>query len=515
MRKPKRESILILDFGSQYTQLIARTVREHRVFSEIVRHDIEPHEIAERRPKGLILSGGPGSVYESGAPLPDPGIFTLGIPTLGICYGMQAMSRALGGKVKAGRQGEYGRATFRRRGTNPLLRGLPKSFIVWMSHRDIVDETPPGFVLSGESSGCRHAAVHDEARKLYMLQFHPEVVHTQFGGRIFGNFLFRICGCAGTWSLEEFVTETCRKIRTRIGSQNAMAALSGGVDSSVACVLAQKAVGQRLTCVFVDHGLGRADDAEGATRILENRFGLRVKRVDARQRFLRRLKGIRNPERKRKIIGEEFIRTFEEESSRLGDVRFLIQGTLYPDVIESVSRKGPSSSIKTHHNVGGLPSSMKLEVVEPLSELFKDEVRQVGRLLNIPRRVLMRHPFPGPGLAVRILGRVTSERLTRLRKADMIFSEELRAAGLYDDIWQALAVLLPVKSVGVMGDARTYEDVIALRAVTSRDGMTADWARIPPRVLSAVSNRIVNEVKGVNRVVYDVSSKPPATIEWE
>jgi GMP synthase (glutamine-hydrolysing) len=515
VKKKKRENILILDFGSQYTQLIARRVREHRVFSEIVRHDIEPEEIEDRAPSGLVLSGGPGSVYESEAPLPHPGIFSLGIPTLGICYGMQAMSRALGGKVRVGEQGEYGRATIKRKGKNPLLTGLPQSFTVWMSHRDVVDYTPPSFVLSGESAGCKHAAAHDEARKLYMLQFHPEVAHTEFGRRVFANFLFRICGCAGTWSLEEFVAETRRTVRTQVGSGNAIAALSGGVDSSVACVLAQKALGRRLTCIFVDHGLGRADDAEGATRVLERKFDLQVRRVDARERFLRKLRGVEDPEKKRKIIGAEFIRTFEKESSTLSDVKYLVQGTLYPDVIESISRKGPSSSIKTHHNVGGLPSAMKLEVVEPLKELFKDEVRRVGRLLKIPRAVLMRHPFPGPGLAVRILGRVTSERLARLRKADRIFLEELRAAGLYDDIWQALAVLLPVKSVGVMGDARTYEDVIALRAVTSRDGMTADWARIPPRVLSNVSNRIVNEVTGVNRVVYDVSSKPPATIEWE
>ncbi len=515
MKKTRTESILILDFGSQYTQLIARRVREHRVFSEIVSHDIRPEEIRRSAAKGLILSGGPGSAYEVEAPLPHPEIFSLGLPVVGICYGMQVMSRTLGGKVRVGQQGEYGRAIFRRKGKNLLLSRLPKSFTVWMSHRDVVENVPPSFEISGESSGCRHAAAHDEGRKLYMLQFHPEVAHTEFGKRIFGNFLFRICGCAGTWSLEEFVTESRRRIGAQVGSRDAIAAMSGGVDSSVACVLAQRALGRKLTCIYVDHGLGRADDAEGATRTLERKFGLRVRRVDARERFLRRLRGVEDPEKKRRVIGDEFIQTFEEESSSLPNVKYLVQGTLYPDVIESVSWKGPSSSIKTHHNVGGLPSGMKLEVVEPLRELFKDEVRQVGRLLKIPRRVLMRHPFPGPGLAVRILGQVSSERLARLRKADRIFIEELRAAGLYEDIWQALAVLLPVKSVGVMGDARTYEDVIALRAVTSRDGMTADWARIPPRVLSSVSNRIVNEVKGVNRVVYDVSSKPPATIEWE
>ncbi|UCF77925.1 MAG: glutamine-hydrolyzing GMP synthase [Candidatus Eiseniibacteriota bacterium] len=515
MKKPRRENILILDFGSQYTQLIARRIREHRVFSEIVRHDIRPREIRRKAPRGLVLSGGPWSVYQPNAPMPHPGVFEMGLPVLGICYGMQVMSHVLGGKVGAGKQGEYGRSTFRRIEKDPLLAGLPRSLSVWMSHRDVVDAVPSHFVPSGEASGSRLAAAHDDARKLHMLLFHPEVVHTDFGKRIFKNFLSRICACEGTWSLEEFVQDTCRRIRREVGSGRAIAALSGGVDSSVACVLAHRALGSRLTCIYVDHGLGRADDAEGATRTLEEKFGLRVKRVDAGRRFLKKLEGVEDPEKKRRIIGEEFIRTFEEESEKLKDTQFLVQGTLYPDVIESVSWKGPSASIKTHHNVGGLPSSMNLRIVEPLKELFKDEVRQVGRLLKVPQRVLMRHPFPGPGLAVRILGAVTSERLERVREADRIFLEELRAAGLYDEVWQALAVLLPVKSVGVMGDSRTYEDVVALRAVTSRDGMTADWARIPARVLSTVSNRIVNEVKGVNRVVYDVSSKPPATIEWE
>jgi GMP synthase (glutamine-hydrolysing) len=515
MRKTIRENILILDFGSQYTQLIARRIREGRVFSEIVRYDITPGEIKKRAPKGLIFSGGPGSVYRDGAPLPTAGVFKLGIPILGICYGMQAVSQVLGGVVKAARQGEYGRTAFRRMGRDRLLRGLPQSFTVWMSHRDEVVSLPPGFVLSGRSSSAKQGAAYDPKRRVYLLQFHPEVVHTVFGKRIFENFLYDICGCRGTWSLEEFVSEACREIRRRVGSQHAIAALSGGVDSSVACVLAQRAIGSKLTCVFVDHGLGRADEAEEATRILEKEFGLRVARIDARERFLRRLRGVLAPEKKRKLIGEEFIRVFEEESLKLGKARFLVQGTLYPDVIESVSRKGPSSSIKTHHNVGGLPASMKLKVVEPLRELFKDEVREVGNILGIPCQVLGRHPFPGPGLAVRILGSVTSERLGRLREADRIFSEELRSAGLYDRIWQAFAVMLTVKSVGVMGDKRTYHNIIALRAVTSRDGMTADWADIPARVLKKVSNRIVNEVKGVNRVVYDISSKPPATIEWE
>ena len=515
MVRETRESILILDFGSQYTQLIARRVRESGVFSEIVGYDTTPEEIKKRAPKGLVFSGGPGSVYRESAPLPAPGVFTLGIPILGICYGMQAASHVLGGQVKPAAKGEYGRTTFRRLGSDPLLRGLPGSFTVWMSHGDEVASLPAGFVLSGRSSGARHGAAYDRKRNVYLLQFHPEVIHTQFGKRIFNNFLRDICGCRGTWSLEGFVLEACQEVKRKIGSGHAIAALSGGVDSSVACVLAQRAIGSRLTCIFVDHGLGRADAAEEATRILEKKFGLRVARIDARERFLKKLKGVLHPERKRKLIGEEFVRVFEEESLKFGGPRFLVQGTLYPDVIESVSRKGPSSPIKTHHNVGGLPTSMKLKVVEPLRELFKDEVREVGRILGIPRRVLARHPFPGPGLAVRILGSVTSERLARLREADRIFSEELRSAGLYDDIWQAFAVLLTVRSVGVMGDKRTYHNIIALRAVTSRDGMTADWADIPSTVLKRVSGRIVNEVRGINRVVYDISSKPPATIEWE
>jgi GMP synthase (glutamine-hydrolysing) len=510
-----RESILILDFGSQYTQLIARRVRESGVFSEIVGYDVAPTEIKKKAPKGLVFSGGPGSVYREGSPLPASGVFELGIPILGICYGMQAVSQVLGGAVKAAGQGEYGRTVFRRVGRDRLLRGLPQTFTVWMSHGDEVVSLPRGFVPSGRSSGATHGAAYDSGKKVYLLQFHPEVIHTEFGKRIFENFLFDICGCRGTWSLEEFISEACREIKRRVGSGSAIAALSGGVDSSVACVLTQRAIGPRLTCIFVDHGLGRADEAEKATRILEKKFGLRVVRIDARDRFLKRLRGVLAPEKKRKLIGEEFVRVFEEESLKLGKARFLVQGTLYPDVIESVSRKGPSASIKTHHNVGGLPAWMRLQVVEPLRELFKDEVRQVGGLLGIPRRVLGRHPFPGPGLAVRILGSVTPERLARLREGDRIFLEELRSAGLYDQIWQAFAVLLTVKSVGVMGDKRTYQNIIVLRAVTSRDGMTADWADIPARVLERVSNRIVNEVKGINRVVYDISSKPPATIEWE
>jgi len=399
--------------------------------------------------------------------------------------------------------------------TDPLLQGVPETLTVWMSHRDIVTELPAGFVLSGHSAGSPHGAAFDKARKLYMIQFHPEVIHSEFGDRVFRNFIRTVCGCKATWSLEEFVEESTKEIRARVGKGHAIAALSGGVDSSVTCVLAHRAIGKRLTCIFVDHGLGRFDDAEAATRTLEEKFNLRVERIDASERFLKKLARVIDPERKRKIIGEEFIRIFEEASRRHRDARFLIQGTLYPDVIESVSKKGPSSSIKTHHNVGGLPDSMSLMLVEPMRELFKDEVRRVGKLLGVPRSVLMRHPFPGPGLAVRILGNVTEPRLERLRLADRIFMEELKSAGLYDEIWQAFAVLLPLKSVGVMGDERTYQNIIALRAVVSRDGMTADWAKIPPQVLSKVSSRIVNEVKGINRVVYDISSKPPATIEWE
>jgi len=514
-----KETILILDFGSQYVQLIARRIRELDVFSEIVSWDITPAEIAARKPKGLVLSGGPRSAFEDGAPLPHRGIFGMGLPVLGICYGMQAMSRALGGTVSRGGQGEYGRTAFRKVAgpgvRDPLLRGIPGSFNSWMSHRDVVTRLPAGFVPSGRSVGSPHGSAFDLSRRLHMLQFHPEVIHSDFGDRVFRNFVRDVCGCKGTWSLEGFAEESTREIRERVGRGRAIAALSGGVDSSVTCVLAHRAIGKRLTCIFVDHGLGRLDDAETATRTLERKFGLRVERIEAGNRFLKRLGRTTDPERKRRIIGEEFIRVFEEAARRHRNARFLIQGTLYPDVIESVSRKGPSSSIKTHHNVGGLPDSMDLKLVEPMRELFKDEVRKVGRLLGVPRSVLGRHPFPGPGLAVRILGCVTRPRLERLRLADRIFIDELRSAGLYDDIWQAFAVLLPLKSVGVMGDERTYQNIISLRAVVSRDGMTADWARIPAAVLGRVSNRIVNEVNGVNRVVYDISSKPPATIEWE
>jgi len=515
----RRETILILDFGSQYIQLIARRIREECVFSEVVSWNITPAEIAARRPKGLVLSGGPKSAFDEGAPLPHRGIFGMGLPVLGICYGMQAMTRALGGTVGKGEQGEYGRTTFVKVAApgaqDPILRGTPRRFNSWMSHRDVVTRLPHGFVLSGRSAGSPNGSAFDAGRRLHMLQFHPEVVHTDFGGRIFRNFVRDVCGCRGTWSLEEFVEEATGQIRERVGAGRAIAALSGGVDSSVTCALAHRAIGERLTCIFVDHGLGRLDDAEAATRTLERKFGLRVERIQAGERFLKRLGRVTDPERKRRIIGEEFIRVFEEAARRHSDARFLIQGTLYPDVIESVSRKGPSSSIKTHHNVGGLPDAMHLKLVEPMRELFKDEVRKVGKLLGVPRSVLSRHPFPGPGLAVRILGRVTEPRLERLRLADRIFIDELKSAGLYDEIWQAFAVLLPLRSVGVMGDERTYQNVISLRAVVSRDGMTADWARVPAAVLSRASNRIVNEVSGVNRVVYDISSKPPATIEWE
>jgi len=515
LRTGKRESVLILDFGSQYTQLIARQVRENCVFSEIVSFDIPASEIKRRGPKGLIFSGGPGSVYRKGAPLPDPGVFGVGIPILGICYGMQAASKVLGGQVGVARKGEYGRTTFRRVGTDPLLRGLPHRFTVWMSHADEVTCLPEGFVPSGSTADSKHGAAFSKRGKVYLLQFHPEVFHTRFGKKIFHNFLYDICGCRGTWSLEEFVGESLQRIKQQVGRDRVISALSGGVDSSVASILAHRALGERLTCIFVNHGLGREDETEKAIRILEKKFGIRVARIDARERFAAKLRGITDPEKKRKVIGREFVRVFEEQSRRLGKSKFLIQGTLYPDVIESVSRRGPSSRIKSHHNVGGLPSSMKLRLVEPLRELFKDEVREVGRILGIPHSVLGRHPFPGPGLAVRIIGSVTPERLRKLREADRIFDEELRVSGLYGRIWQAFAVLLTARSVGVMGDRRTYDNIIALRAVTSRDGMTADWSKIPTRVLRKISSRIVSEVKGVNRVVYDISSKPPATIEWE
>jgi len=508
------EKILVLDFGSQYTQLIARRIRECGVYSEIKPFDTPVGEIRALHPNGLILSGGPASVYAPGAPHPGAGLLDLDLPILGICYGLQLIAHLNNGDVDPAERREYGKAELIVDDLTDLFYGLPKELNVWMSHGDHLPFAPPGFDVIAHTRNSPVAAVRQRNRPVYGIQFHPEVVHTPRGAEILANYLFRICKCRGDWNPSAFVETTVEAIRSQIGSSHALCALSGGVDSTVAAYLVGRAIGAQLKCVFVDTGMLRQGEVEEVERFYEKaKFEFRA--VDARTRFLGKLNGIIDPEHKRKIIGNEFIRVFEEEAKKDGEIEYLVQGTLYPDVIESVSTRGPSATIKTHHNVGGLPERMGFTLVEPLRELFKDEVRRVGRELNLPEFILNRHPFPGPGLAVRILGAVTPERLQVLRPADRIFIEELRRSGQYERVWQAFAVLLPVQTVGVMGDERTYENVIALRAVTSQDGMTADWAGLPHSLLARVSNRIINEVKGVNRVVYDVSSKPPSTIEWE
>ncbi len=510
-----KEKILVLDFGSQYTQLIARRVRESRVYSEIFPFNVPLERIKEFGPSGIILSGGPGSVYDMGAPFPRMEIFELGIPVLGICYGMQCEAHMLGGEVAKAQKREYGRAELIIDDDSDLFNGLPERTVVWMSHGDRIERLPPGFKIIGHTENSPIAAMAHKERRLYALQFHPEVIHTVHGMKIIQNFLYQICGCSPSWEMSSFIEWAVEDIRNKVNGKKVICALSGGVDSSVTAVLVHRAVGDNLTCVFVDNGLLRKGEAEKVRRTFEDNFHIRLLYVDAGRRFLDKLKGVTDPEEKRKIIGNEFIKVFEEESKKIKDVEFLAQGTLYPDVIESVSFKGPSAVIKSHHNVGGLPEVMRLRLIEPLRELFKDEVREIGLRLGIPEEICFRHPFPGPGLAIRCIGEVTEEKLDILRRADTIVLEEIKNAGLYRELWQAFAVLLPVKSVGVMGDRRTYENVIAVRAVTSLDGMTADWARLPYDVMERISTRIINEVKGVNRVVYDISSKPPGTIEWE
>jgi GMP synthase (glutamine-hydrolysing) len=509
-----RDHIVVLDFGSQYTQLIARRVREMGVYCEIIPYWSNAKEIIRRRPKGIILSGGPESVYEKGAPMPRREIFKTDLPILGICYGMQAAARLFGGEVVGEREEEYGPRQVRVIGRHPLFRGLRKSIRVWMSHADRVGRPPRNWRILAETDTCPFCALQSPDGRILGVQFHPEVSHTDDGTKVLHNFVFHICGARRNWSMRSFVDSAVEQIGQEVGHDPVLCALSGGVDSSVTACLVARAVGKNLTAIFVDNGVLRKNEGE-AVRMLCREFGIRLKYVKAAGRFLSRLKGVTAPELKRKIIGREFIRVFEEAAPAEGDTRFLAQGTLYPDVIESVSVKGPSAMIKSHHNVGGLPRRMNLRLVEPLRELFKDEVRQAGKILGVPDSILRRHPFPGPGLAVRIIGEVTRSRLNILREVDWIYVDEIEKAGVYDDIWQAFAVLLPVKSVGVMGDRRTYEYVIALRAVTSMDGMTADWARINPDLLERISARIVNSVKRVNRVVYDVTSKPPGTIEWE
>jgi GMP synthase (glutamine-hydrolysing) len=512
------QRVIVLDFGGQYTQLIARRVRECNVYCEIHPGTLPLDELKALEPAAIILGGGPGSVYDADSPKSAPGLFDLQVPMLGICYGQQLMAQELGGRVEPGSEREYGPAELAViEATGIFARfGEDKQFPVWMSHGDRLVNLPPGFVTLGKSSNAPFAAIAHSGRRLYGIQFHPEVTHTPRGREVLEGFLFDVAGLRADWTPARFVEETIAAIQSRVGPDSALiCALSGGVDSSVAAELTHRAVGDRLTCIFVDNGLLRENEAENVERTLKAKLGLNIIAVDAREQFLTALAGVTDPEKKRKIIGHQFIEVFDAHAKRLSNVSFLVQGTLYPDVIESVSVKGKSVLIKTHHNVGGLPERMKLGLVEPLRELFKDEVRRVGESLGLPKELLWRQPFPGPGLAIRCLGEVTETRLRVLRKADTIVAQEIRAAGLYESLWQSFAVLLPVRSVGVMGDNRSYQETCVIRAVTSTDAMTADWARLPYDLLARMSTRIINEVDGINRVTYDISSKPPATIEWE
>ena len=518
MREPMdyhKEIVLILDFGSQYTQLIARKVRELGVYCEIYPYHIDLHKVMSLNPKGIILSGGPRSVTESDAPICDEGIFSLNIPVLGICYGLQLITRLFKGKVDKSVKREYGKAHIFLDEADRLLEGVRDGDVVWMSHQDKILKMPKGFKTLAHSDNSPYAAIKEVDGKIYGVQFHPEVHHTPKGKRILKNFLYKICRVKGLFSPKSFVELAIDNIRKEVGKGNVICALSGGVDSSVVATLVHKAIGEKLYCVFVNNGVLRKNEVQEVLEAFKDKLHINLKYVNAEDTFLHALKGVRDPEKKRKIIGKLFIRIFEEEAEKLGDVRYLAQGTLYPDVIESTSLKGPSATIKSHHNVGGLPKKMKLKLLEPLRELFKDEVRIVGKELGIPDNIIYRQPFPGPGLAIRIIGNVSRERLHILKEADSIVRDEIERNGRFKHIWQSFAILIPVKTVGVMGDERTYANVIALRVVESEDAMTADWARLPYEILDAIARRIINEVSGVNRVVYDISSKPPSTIEWE